>query len=47
MSSGTSAAESGLLMLPMMAGLIGTSIVSGNRISKTGRYRMFPILGPS
>ncbi|MGC0239679.1 MDR family MFS transporter [Arthrobacter sp. SD76] len=45
MSSGTSAAESGLLMLPMMAGLMGTSIYSGVRISKTGKYRMFPILG--
>ncbi|HKU02901.1 MAG TPA: MDR family MFS transporter [Arthrobacter sp.] len=45
MSSGTSAAESGLLMLPMMAGLMGTSIYSGIRISKTGRYKMFPILG--
>jgi MFS family permease len=45
MSSGTSAAESGLLMLPMMAGLMGTSIYSGIRISKSGKYKMFPILG--
>jgi EmrB/QacA subfamily drug resistance transporter len=45
MSSGTSAAASGLLMLPMMAGLIGTSIISGIAITRTGRYRMFPILG--
>lgn len=45
MSSGTSAAESGLLMLPMMAGLMGTSIYSGIRIPKTGKYKMFPILG--
>ncbi|MFE8886684.1 MDR family MFS transporter [Pseudarthrobacter enclensis] len=45
MSSGTSAAESGLLMLPMMAGLMGTSIYSGIRISKTGKYKAFPILG--
>ncbi|MCU1437305.1 MAG: transporter [Naasia sp.] len=45
MSSGTSAAESGLLMLPMMAGLIGTSIASGLAITRTGRYRIFPILG--
>ena len=29
MSSGTSAAESGLLMLPMMVGLMGTAICSG------------------
>lgn len=45
MSSGTSAAASGLLMIPMMVGLIGTSIASGILITKTGRYRIFPILG--
>ncbi|PZF55574.1 MFS transporter [Curtobacterium sp. MCSS17_008] len=45
MSSGTSAAVSGLLMLPMMAGLMGTSIASGIAITKTGRYRMFPVVG--
>ncbi|MBZ4487783.1 MFS transporter [Microbacterium sp. cx-55] len=45
MSSGTSAAESGLLMLPMMVGLMGTSIASGIAISRTGKYKMFPIIG--
>lgn len=45
MASGTSAAESGLLMLPMMGGLMLTSIGSGILISKTGRYKMFPIVG--
>ncbi|WIE75936.1 MDR family MFS transporter [Curtobacterium sp. MCSS17_007] len=45
MSSGTSAAVSGLLMLPMMAGLMGTSIASGIAITKTGKYRMFPVVG--
>jgi EmrB/QacA subfamily drug resistance transporter len=45
MSSGTSAAASGLLMLPMMVGLIGTSIVSGVAITRTGSYRIFPIVG--
>ncbi len=45
MSSGTSAAASGLLMLPMMVGLIGTSIASGILITKTGRYKIFPIVG--
>ena len=45
MSSGTSAAASGLLMLPMMVGLIGTSIVSGILITRTGKYRIFPIVG--
>jgi EmrB/QacA subfamily drug resistance transporter len=45
MSSGTSAAASGLLMLPMMVGLLGTSIASGLAITKTGKYRIFPIVG--
>jgi EmrB/QacA subfamily drug resistance transporter len=45
MSSGTSAAASGLLMLPMMVGLIGTSIASGLAITRTGRYRAYPIVG--
>ncbi len=45
MSSGTSAAVSGLLMLPMMVGLMGTSIYSGLAITKTGRYKGYPIAG--
>ncbi len=45
MSAGTSAAASGLLMLPMMAGLMLTSIWSGIVISRTGRYKIFPIVG--
>ncbi|MER7078897.1 drug resistance transporter, EmrB/QacA subfamily [Saccharopolyspora kobensis] len=45
MSSGTSAAVSGLLLLPMMVGLLGTSIASGGLITKTGRYRIYPIIG--
>ena len=45
MSSGTSAAVSGLLMLPMMVGMMGTSIWSGIAISKSGRYKAFPIAG--
>ncbi|MFT7710883.1 MDR family MFS transporter [Clavibacter tessellarius] len=45
MSTGTSAAVSGLLLLPMMVGLIGMSITSGILISRTGRYRIFPIVG--
>jgi EmrB/QacA subfamily drug resistance transporter len=45
MSSGTSAAVSGLLMLPMMVGLMGTSIWSGLAITKTGKYKLYPIVG--
>ncbi|WP_017793835.1 MDR family MFS transporter [Leucobacter salsicius] len=45
MSSGTSAAVSGLLMLPMMVGMMGTSIWSGIMITKRQKYRMYPIVG--
>lgn len=45
MSSGTSAAASGLLMIPMMVGLLGTSIGSGLLITRTGKYRIYPIVG--
>ncbi|MER7968914.1 MFS transporter [Streptomyces sp. NPDC096080] len=45
MVDGASATESGLLMLPMMGGIVGASIVSGQLISHTGRYRLYPILG--
>ena len=45
MVDGASATESGLLMLPMMGGIVGASIVSGQLISHTGRYRIYPVLG--
>jgi EmrB/QacA subfamily drug resistance transporter len=37
--------DSGLLMTPMMGGVLVSSIVSGNLISRFGRYRPFPIAG--
>jgi EmrB/QacA subfamily drug resistance transporter len=42
---GMSPTSSGLQLTPMMAGLLVTSIVSGNLISRFGRYRPFPIAG--
>ncbi|MFC7845021.1 MFS transporter [Streptomyces sp. NPDC057382] len=45
MVDGASATESGLLMLPMMAGIVGASVVSGQLITHTGRYRLYPVLG--
>ncbi|MGW0761638.1 MFS transporter [Streptomyces sp. NPDC002814] len=45
MVDGASATESGLLMLPMMGGIVIASIVSGQLISHTGRYKIHPILG--
>ncbi|WP_371413927.1 MFS transporter [Streptomyces lunaelactis] len=45
MVDGASATESGLLMLPMMGGIVVASIVSGRLISRTGHYRIYPVLG--
>ena len=42
---GVSATESGLLLLPLLVGLLAMSISSGIYISKTGRYRWFPLAG--
>ena len=42
---GATPTRSGLLMLPMMAGVIVTSIVAGRAISKLGRYKWFPVAG--
>jgi EmrB/QacA subfamily drug resistance transporter len=42
---GVGPTQSGLEMLPMMGGMLVTSIVSGQLISRTGRYKLFPILG--
>src|SRR4051794_19877898 len=44
---GASATASGLLLLPMMVGVLGASIGSGRLVSKLGRYRIFPIIGTS
>ncbi|MFD8010206.1 MFS transporter [Streptomyces sp. NPDC058955] len=45
MVEGASATESGLLMLPLMGGIVVASVVSGQLISRTGRYKIYPILG--
>ncbi len=42
---GISPTISGLYLLPLMAGLLLVSITSGQLISKTGKYRFFPIAG--
>nr|WP_245687321.1 MFS transporter [Peterkaempfera griseoplana] len=45
MVDGASATGSGLLMLPMMGGIVLASIGSGQLISRTGRYKPYPLLG--
>jgi EmrB/QacA subfamily drug resistance transporter len=37
--------DSGLRLIPMMVGLVLTSVVSGQVIARLGRYRVFPIAG--
>jgi putative flippase GtrA len=42
---GVSPTSSGLRMLPLMAGLLTASILSGRVITRIGRYKPFPIAG--
>ncbi|MEN4473783.1 MDR family MFS transporter [Mycolicibacterium cosmeticum] len=42
---GVSATTSGLRTLPMVAGMLLTSIGSGALVGRTGRYKMFPVAG--
>ena len=43
--TGVSATKSGLLLLPLTAGIVTGSVGSGRIISRTGRYRIWPIGG--
>ncbi|MFC8759771.1 MFS transporter [Streptomyces sp. NPDC057193] len=45
MVEGATATESGLLMLPLMGGIVIASVVSGQLISRTGHYKIYPVLG--
>jgi EmrB/QacA subfamily drug resistance transporter len=42
---GMTPTESGLALVPMMAGILLTSIGSGRLMTRTGRYKVFPIVG--
>jgi EmrB/QacA subfamily drug resistance transporter len=42
---GSSATLAGLQMIPFVIGIMAGSIISGQLISRTGRYRIFPIVG--
>ncbi len=42
---GDTATQSGLSLLPLMVGMVSSSIVSGQVVSRTGRYRFLPITG--
>lgn len=42
---GVSATTSGLRTLPMVAGMLVTSTGSGTLVGRTGRYKVFPVVG--
>ncbi|MCK9875524.1 MFS transporter [Frankia sp. AgPm24] len=42
---GASPTRAGLLMLPLMLGMMSASLLAGRWTSRTGRYRIFPIVG--
>lgn len=43
--NGATPTEAGWLMIPLVVGLMVSSIASGQIISRTGNYRIFPIIG--
>jgi len=45
MVHGLDPTTAGLMVTPMMAGMMGTSIVIGFVVSRTGRYKWYPIVG--
>lgn len=45
MSTGLSATAVGLLMVPMMGGMLLSSILAGRAVTRTGRYKRYPITG--
>ena len=42
---GATPTEAGLMLLPLMVGILLTSILSGQLITRMGRYKIFPIIG--
>lgn len=43
---GATPTEAGFMMLPMVAGMMTATIISGQITSKTGKYKMFMVIGP-
>ncbi|HVY17336.1 MAG TPA: MDR family MFS transporter [Rhodopila sp.] len=42
---GASPTDAGLMIAPMMGGVIVASVVGGRLVSRTGRYKRFPVVG--
>lgn len=47
LAQGRTATNAGLQMVPIMAGILTASILSGHAITRIGRYKAFPIVGMS
>ena len=45
MVHGMQPTQAGLMMTPMMLGMMGTSVVVGRLVSRTGRYKWYPVVG--
>lgn len=45
MVTGLGPAESGLLLTPMMVSMLVTAVVTGRLVTKTGRYKVYPVVG--
>lgn len=43
--TGASATDSGLLLAPLMLGMLSASVVAGRLVGRTGRYKRFPVAG--
>ncbi|MFG3253042.1 MDR family MFS transporter [Streptomyces sp. NPDC048172] len=44
-ATGASPTEAGMLLLPLMFGMLGAQLTAGHLISRTGSYRVYPVLG--
>jgi MFS family permease len=44
-TTGASATQAGLLLIPMMLGITLSTTLSGRSIARTGRYKRFPVAG--
>jgi EmrB/QacA subfamily drug resistance transporter len=42
---GSSATNSGIVLMPLMLGWVATSVIAGQLVSRTGRYKIYPIIG--
>lgn len=45
LSLGASPTQSGILMMPLMGGLMLAAVFTGQVLSRTGRYKVFPLIG--